>query len=102
MSDFYDHDHRAETAFLDYVAAPTPDNEHAAELAIALLQRRHDALLRRLDGADPRLTPVHTDNARDVTEACLEGSLTDLAEGSLEDPVGHPRPWPGGSSHAGP
>lgn len=86
MTEYYDHDHRAEAAFLDYVAAPTPDTEHAAELTIATLQRRYDALLRRLDGdAQPPLTPPHGHNAWDEPEACLEGSLTDLAEGALED-----------------
>jgi hypothetical protein len=86
MPDYNDHDHRAEAAFLDYTAAPTPDNAHTAELAIATLQRRHDALLRRLDGdAQPPLTPPHGHNAWDEPEACLEGSLTDLAEGALED-----------------
>ncbi|MBD3926095.1 hypothetical protein IEZ26_15835 [Nocardioides cavernae] len=83
---YYDHDHTAEAAFLDYTAAPTPENAHAAELTIATLQRRYDALLRRLDGeAAPPLTPPHTHNAWDTPEACIEGSLTDLAEGSLED-----------------
>lgn len=86
MTEYYDHDHRAEAAFLDYVAAPTPDNEHAAELAVATLQRRYDTLLRRLDGdAQPPLTPPHGHNAWDEPEACLEGSLTDLAEGALEN-----------------
>lgn len=85
-TDFVDHDHTAEAAFLDYVATPTADTAHAAELSIALLQRRYDALLRRLDGdAVPPLTPAHTHNAWDMPEACLDGSLTDLAEGSLED-----------------
>ncbi|KQP64392.1 hypothetical protein [Nocardioides sp. Leaf285] len=93
MTDDHDHDHRAEVAFLDYVAAPTPDNAHAAELAIALLQRRYDGLLRRLDSnAAPPLTPAHTHNAWDLPEACLEGSLTDLAEGTLED-------WPATLAH---
>lgn len=85
-TDFVDHDHTAEAAFLDYLASPTADTAHAAELSIALLQRRYDALLRRLDGdAVPPLTPAHTHNAWDMPEACLDGSLTDLAEGSLED-----------------
>ncbi|MDT0186818.1 hypothetical protein Q9S36_42205 [Microbacterium sp. ARD31] len=84
MTEFYDHDHRAEAAFLDYIASPTPDNAHATELAIALLQRRYDGLLRRLDSdAAPPLAPAHTHNAWDLPEACLEGSLTDLAEGAL-------------------
>ena len=86
MTDSFDHDHRAEAAFLDYVAEPTPDNAHTAELAIALLQRRYDGLVRRLDGdAVPPLTPAHSHNAWDLPEACLEGSLTDLAEGALEN-----------------
>lgn len=86
MTDSFDHDHRAEAAFLDYVAEPTPDNAHTAELAIALLQRGYDAVLRQLDGdAVPPLTPAHTHDAWDVPEACLEGSLTDLAEGALEN-----------------
>jgi hypothetical protein len=86
MTDSFDHEHRAESAFLEYVASATPENAHAAELAIALLQRGYDAVLRRLDGdAVPPLTPAHTHNAWDLPEACVEGSLTDLAEGVLEN-----------------
>lgn len=86
MTDSHDHDHRAEAAFLDYVSAPTPGYAYAAGLAIALLQRRYDALVRRLDDDYvPPLTPAHTHNAWDMPEACLEGSLMDLADGSLEE-----------------
>lgn len=86
MTDSYDDDHRAENAFLDYVASPTPENARAAELAIALLQRGYDAVLRRLDGdAVPPLASAHTHNAWDLPEACVEGSLRDLAEGALKN-----------------
>jgi hypothetical protein len=48
---YRDHDHSAEDAFLTYVEEPTTVNAQAAELAIALLQRRYDHVLRRLDGS---------------------------------------------------
>jgi hypothetical protein len=79
MTDSFDHDHRAEDAFLDYVASPTPENAHSAELAIALLQRGYDAVVRRLDGdAVPPLASARTHNAWDLPEACVEGSLRAL------------------------
>ena len=77
-----DHDHTAEHAFLTYTEDPTPQNAHAAELAIALLQRRYDHVLRRLDGVDalPEF-PSHRHNAWDDPVSCLEATIHKLAGG---------------------
>ncbi len=88
MSEHYrDHDHSAEDAFLAYVEDPSPENEHAAELAIALLQRRYDHVLRRLDGGDgePPAFPAHRHNAWDDPVSCLEATAHELAGGLLSD-----------------
>lgn len=81
-----DHDHTAEDAFLAYVADPTPDNAHAAEVAIARLQRRYDHVLRRLDGVDePPEYPFHRHNATDDPVSCLEATAHELAGARLAD-----------------
>lgn len=81
-----DHDHGAEDAFLAYVADPSPSAEYAAEWAIATLQRRYDALLRRLDGVDePPETPDHPHNAWDDPAGCLDAVLHELAGAKLRD-----------------
>lgn len=85
-NDYRDHDHTAEDAFLAYVADPTPGNEHAAELAIATLQRRFDHVLRRLDGdGDPPPYPVHTHNPAETPEDCLDAVLFELAGAKMDD-----------------
>ena len=60
-----DHDHTAEHAVLYAFEEPTPENQHAAELAVAILQRRYDHVLRRLDGGDGEMPPFpfHQHNA---------------------------------------
>jgi hypothetical protein len=81
-----DHDHTAEHAFGAYVEEPTPENARAAELAIALLQRRYGHVLRRLDGADePPEFPSHRHNAADDPVSCLEATAHELAGARLAD-----------------
>jgi hypothetical protein len=81
-----DYDHRAENAVLAYIANPTEHNAHAAELAVAKLQRAHDHLLRRLDG-DGELPafPVHSHSAEEHPEDCAEATLFELAGAKLDD-----------------
>ena len=81
-----DHDHTAEHAFLAYVEDPTPQNAQAAELAIALLQRRYAHVLRRLDGVEePPEFPSHRHNAFDDPVSCLEATVHELAGALLAD-----------------
>lgn len=86
-SAWHDHDHAAEHAFLDYVADPTPENAHAAEQAIGVLQRRYDHVLNRLDGGtgEPPPFPVHQHNPGDHPEDCLHAVLHELAGARRED-----------------
>lgn len=81
-----DHDHTAEDAVLAAFEHRTAENQHAAELAVALLQRRHDHVLRRLDGTgDVPPYPTHRHNAAEHPADCLGAVLHELAGGLLDD-----------------
>lgn len=81
---YRDHDHTAEDAVIAAFEAPTPENQHTAEVAVALLQRRCDHVLRRLDGdGDLPEYPVHRHNAAETPEDCLGAVLFELAGAKL-------------------
>lgn len=83
-----DHDHTAEHAVLYAFEDPTPDNQRVAEVAVALLQRRYDHVLRRLDGGNGEVPPFpsHRHNSADHPQDCLEAVLQELAgSASLND-----------------
>ena len=85
-----DHDHTAEDVLLDVFADPTEQNQRAAEEAVALLQRRYDHVLRRLDGGDGDIPPypLHQHNAAQHPADCLDAVLDELAGARLDDRAG--------------
>lgn len=86
-ADYADHDHSVEDAVILAFTHPTPANQHAAELAVVLLQRRYEYLLRRLDGStgEPLEYAEHRHNPATDPEHCADAVMHELAGAVLAD-----------------